>query len=87
MGPAEEFLNIRINQRLGKITIDQEPYVRTILKKYKAYIGCRNYADVPSMSEYIPRDEPPDFGLVSQSGGQGSQRGHSGNDSRYKEEE
>ena len=59
MGPAEEFLNIRITQRPGQITIDQEPYVRTILEKYQPYIGRRNYADVPSMSEYIPRDEPP----------------------------
>jgi hypothetical protein len=59
MGSAEEFLNIRITQRPGQITIDQEPYVRTILEKYQQYIGRRNHADVPSMSEYMPRDDPP----------------------------
>jgi hypothetical protein len=59
MGPAEEFLNIRITQRPGQITIDKEPYVRTILEKYQPYIiGRRNHADVPSMSEYMQRDDP-----------------------------
>jgi hypothetical protein len=59
MSSAEEFLNIRITQRPGQITIDPEPYVKTILEKYQQYIGRQNYADVPSMSEYMPRDEPP----------------------------
>jgi hypothetical protein len=59
MGLAEEFLNIRITQQPGRISIDQEPYVRTVLEKYQSYIGTRNYADVPSMSEYMPRDESP----------------------------
>ena len=30
MRPASEFLNIRITQRLGVISIDQEPYVNSI---------------------------------------------------------
>ena len=58
MGLAEEFLNIRIQQRPGSITIDQEQYVLTVVDKFRNYIGTRNYADVPSMSEYIPRGEP-----------------------------
>jgi len=59
MGLAQEFLNIRITQEPGKIILDQEQYVRSLLDKYKSYIGSRNYADIPSMSEYIPRDVPP----------------------------
>ena len=43
MGPASEFLNIRITQRPGVISIDQEPYVNSILTKYPMYIGSRNY--------------------------------------------
>jgi hypothetical protein len=58
MGLAEEFLNIRITQSSAGITIDQGPYVQTLLEKYKVYIGSRNYADVPTMSEYMPRGEP-----------------------------
>ena len=42
MGPASEFLNIRITQRPGVISIDQEPYVNSILAKYPMYIGARN---------------------------------------------
>ena len=53
MGPASEFLNIRITQRPGVISIDQEPYVKSILAKYPMYIGTCNYANVPSMTEYI----------------------------------
>lgn len=59
MGLAEEFLNIRITQRPGEITIDQEPYVRTLLEKYRPHVGKRNYADVPSMTEYISREDSP----------------------------
>ena len=59
MGPASEFLNIRITQRPGVISIDQEPYVNSILAKYPMYIGTRNNADVPSMTEYIHRDDTP----------------------------
>jgi len=59
MGLATEFLNIRIRQRPGHISIDQEPYIRSLLDKYRVYIGTRNYADVPSMSEYMHRDEVP----------------------------
>ena len=33
MGPASEFLNIRITQRPGVISIDQEPNVNSILAK------------------------------------------------------
>ena len=53
MGLADEFLKIRITQRPGSISIDQELYIRALLAKYPTYIGTRNYADVPSMSEYI----------------------------------
>ena len=59
MGPASEFFNIRITQRPGVISIDQEPYVNTILAKYPIYIGTRNYANVPSMTEYMHRDATP----------------------------
>ena len=59
MGPALEFLNIRITQRPGVISIDQEPYVNSILAKYPMYIGTRNYTDVPSMTEYMRRDTTP----------------------------
>ena len=38
MGPASEFLNIRITQRPGVISIDQEPYVNSILAKYPIYV-------------------------------------------------
>ena len=57
MGLADEFLNIRIAQRPGRIIIDQELFIQALLAKYPTYIGIRNYADVPSMSEYIPRNE------------------------------
>ena len=57
MGLAEEFLNIRIKQEPGRITLDQEPYVRALLQKYQPYIGNRNYADVPSTSDCMPRAE------------------------------
>ena len=57
MGLADEFLNIRIAQRPGRISIDQELYIRALLAKYPTYIGARTYADVPSMSEYIPRND------------------------------
>ena len=57
MGPASEFLNIRITQWSGVISIDQEPYVNSMLAKYPMYIGTRNYADVPSMTECIHRDD------------------------------
>jgi hypothetical protein len=33
--------------------------VYSLLTKYHSYIWSRNYADVPSMSEYMPRDDPP----------------------------
>ena len=59
MGLADEFLNLRITQRPGRISIDQELNRRALLAKYPTYIGTRNYADVPSMSEYIPRNEVP----------------------------
>ena len=52
MGPASEFLNIMITQWPGVISIDQEPYVNSIL-------ATRNYADVPSMTQYIHRDDTP----------------------------
>jgi hypothetical protein len=58
-GLAQEFLNIRITQEPNRIIIDQELYVRSLLDKYRSYIGSRNYADVPSLSEYMPRDDPP----------------------------
>jgi len=59
MGPAEELFNIQITQPFHTIVIGQEPYVRTIREKYRSYVGARNYADVPSMAEYIPREEAP----------------------------
>ena len=59
MGLADEFRNIRITQRPGSISIDQGHIIRALLAKYPTYIGTRNYADVPSMSEYIPRNEVP----------------------------
>jgi hypothetical protein len=59
MGLAQEFLNIRITQESHRIIIDQELYVHSLLTKYHSYIGSRNYADVPSLSEYMPRDDPP----------------------------
>ena len=37
IGPASKFLNIRITRRLGVISIDQEPYVNSILAKYYWY--------------------------------------------------
>lgn len=58
MGLAQEFLNIRVTQESQKIVIFHEPYVRSLLEKYNSYTGPRNYADVPSMSQYIPRDVP-----------------------------
>ena len=57
--PASEFLNIRITQRFGMIAIGQGSYVQSILAKYSLYIGTRNGADVPSITEYIHRDETP----------------------------
>ena len=33
--------------------------MNSILAKYPMYIGTRNYADVPSMTEYIHRDDTP----------------------------
>ena len=57
MGPADEFLNIRVTQRLGHISINQQLCIIVLLAKYPTYIGTRNYAHVPSMSEYIPRNE------------------------------
>ena len=51
MGPASEFLNIRITQRPGVIFIDQEPHVNSILAKYPMYIGTRNSANVPSVTD------------------------------------
>ena len=36
-GEAKEFLNIQLNQRPGSITVDQEPYIRSILDKYRMY--------------------------------------------------
>ena len=43
MGPASEFLNIRITQRPGVISIDQEPYVNSQLSTniYWCYLGFR----------------------------------------------
>ena len=41
------------------IEIDQGPYVQSILAKFSMYIGTRNYADVPSVTEYIHRDATP----------------------------
>ena len=55
MGLAEEFLSIRIRQKPGDISIDQELYVNELLDKYSVYVGRRNYADIPSMNEYMPR--------------------------------
>ena len=52
MGPASEFLNIRITQRPGVTEIDQGSYVKFILAKYPMYIGTRNYA-VSSVTEYL----------------------------------
>jgi hypothetical protein len=52
-------MGIRITEELLMIIIDQELYVHSLLKKYHSYIGSHNYADVPSMSEYMPRDDPP----------------------------
>jgi hypothetical protein len=59
MGLAQEFLNIRITQEPHRIIIDQQLCVHSFLKKYHSYIGSRYYADVPSMAEYMPRDDPP----------------------------
>jgi hypothetical protein len=59
MGLAHEFLNIRITQESHRIIIDQELYVHSLLTKYHSYIGSRNYADVSSLSKYMPRDDPP----------------------------
>ena len=36
---AAEFLNIRITQRPGSISIHQELYIRALLAKYPTYIG------------------------------------------------
>jgi hypothetical protein len=58
MGLAAEFLNICITQSSNRIVIDQEIYVRSLLSKYHQYIGTRNYADVLSLTEYMPRGEP-----------------------------
>ena len=52
MGLAAEFLNNRIFQCPGRITVDQEQYIRAILVMYHKYICIHNYANVPSMSEY-----------------------------------
>ena len=59
MGLADEFLNILITSQPGRISIDQELYIRASLTKYPTCIGTRNYADVPSMSECIPRNAVP----------------------------
>ena len=59
MGHAEEFLIIRISQQPYRIIIDQEQYIRTLLVKYRLYIGSCNCADVPSISEYKPRNKVP----------------------------
>ena len=58
-GPATEFLNIRIAQRPGVIKIDKGSYVQSVIATYSTYIGIRNYANVPSMTEYIHRDTTP----------------------------
>ena len=33
--------------------------MNSILAKYPMYIGTRNYADLPSMTEYMHRDDTP----------------------------
>ena len=42
MGLAEEFLSIRIRQKPGDISIDQELYVNELLDKYSVYVGRRH---------------------------------------------
>jgi hypothetical protein len=59
MSLGQEFLNIRITQESHRIIIDQELYVHSLLTKYHSYFGSRNYADVPSLSEYMPRNDTP----------------------------
>ena len=54
----EEFRDIRFRECSGHITIDQEQYIWTVLDKYQEYIGVCNFADIPSMSEYITHDAP-----------------------------
>ena len=48
-------------QRPSMIEIDEGPCVQSILVKYSTYIGTRNYADVPSMTEYVHRDTTSTF--------------------------
>jgi hypothetical protein len=59
MGLAQAFLNLRITQESHRVIIDQELYVHSLLTNYHSCIGFRNYADVPSLSAYMPRDDPP----------------------------
>ena len=46
-GMVTEFLGVRVIQQHTEITLDQETYCQSILKKYSQYIGNRNYTDVP----------------------------------------
>ena len=62
MGPASEFLDIRITQWCDVIEIGHGPYVQSLLcLKYPMYISTRNYADVSSMTEYIHSDVKSTF--------------------------
>lgn len=56
IGLRAELLNIRITQSSKRITSEQELYIRSLLFKCHHYIGSRNYADVPSLTEYFSRD-------------------------------
>ena len=47
MGVAKEFLGVRITQGDRYTDLDKELYCGRVSKKYKAYIGSRNYTDAP----------------------------------------
>jgi hypothetical protein len=58
MGEAEEFLGVRLKQESDSITMDQTLYTIDLLEKFSEYIGDRNYSDVPTETEYMPRMRP-----------------------------
>mmetsp|Transcript_25719 Transcript_25719/g.48242 ORF Transcript_25719/g.48242 Transcript_25719/m.48242 type:complete len:863 (-) Transcript_25719:324-2912(-) len=59
MGLAKEFLSIRIRQSRGRVTIDQYHYILSLLGRFAEYVGTKSYAHVPTMSDFMPREEGP----------------------------
>jgi hypothetical protein len=60
LGPAQEFLGIRIVQTDAGISLDQSNYIDQLFDKYSScLLPCRNYSDLPMKRGHIHREEPP----------------------------